>query len=174
MFKPIAVLPYAICLCCETAFATSTVSAIGPFTGEFSEGFELFRPGDIPGPERNLSGPVEILAGRAALSGVHSGPVRPLYVWDSFGGFSLGQNVSAVPFDGTRGLHLQTALQDPLARVDFHTPVSEFGGYWVHAVTQTRGGPVTVTFYDGGGTTIGTERFNYDFANLQGVSHWFG
>jgi hypothetical protein len=176
MFKLILILlAFAISVCCETAFATSTISPIGPFTGNLSEGFESFRPGEIPGPLRHLSGPVEVLAGHAALSGVHvDAQIRPLYIWNSIGGFHLGQGVNAVPFDGRNGLLLDSAVNIPIARLDFHNPVSQFGGYWWHADTITTAGPVTVSFFDGAGTAIGTQQFNYDFANLRGVSQWFG
>lgn len=151
------------------------VSPIEPFVGQFSEGFESFRPGEIVGP-------VDILNGQGVLSGVNpTYPVNPFYVWESFGGFSLDDltvnegHVVAAPFDGTQGLSLQTVLSvDPIARIDFQQPVKDFGGYWVHAVTSETNGPITLTLFGAAGSAIASVEIVYDYAGLQGESQWFG
>lgn len=89
------------------------------------------------------------------------------------GGFDLGENGLAIPFDGDRGLHLSSSPLDPTARLDFRTPVTDFGAYWVHAASGDRRGPVSVRFFDVSGHVLTTEEFTYDGA-LQGASQWFG
>jgi hypothetical protein len=165
--------------------ALAGVSSIGPFVGQFNEGFENGASGQIFGSAPDLSGPRNILSNQATLTGkapeIHSqSQPRPLYIWSSVGGFSLDDKTPAqghvvgIPFDGTRGLTCYSSIQIPTARIDFQTPAKEFGGYWLHAVTRTQGGPITVTFLDGIGDVIDTKQFNYDYDNLRGVSEWFG
>jgi hypothetical protein len=171
----------AFCVSGRQVRAESELSPIAPFTGDFSEGFESFS-GEIPGLHDNVSGPVSILEGRAWLSGIHPNrSANPFYVWDSCCGFSLDDlttvegHVQAVPFDRARGLHLQTVLNmNPIAKIEFPTPVSEFGGYWVHAVTRTMAGPITISMFDAEGAAIDTVELHYDYENLQGVHEWFG
>jgi hypothetical protein len=168
--------------CVSHAVARAGVIPMGEFSGEFSEGFESFAAGEIPGPQTNLAGPKQILRGHAMLTGVNPVyPVNPFYIWDSVGGFSIDDltsdegHVTAVPFDGTRGLSLQTVISvNPIARIDFQLPVFEFGGYWVHAVTRETSGPISLTFFDEDGATIDSVDFYYDYAHLHGASQWFG
>lgn len=103
-----------------TVCANPSVIGIEPFVGEFSEGFETFAPGEIPGAEPNLAGPVPLLNGHAVLSGINARyDVNPFYVWDSYGGFSLDDlteaegHVSAVPFDGRRIKLANSSLGKP-------------------------------------------------------------
>jgi hypothetical protein len=167
-----------ISACGQGAMAGPEITSIGPFAGDFSEGFETYGAIEIPGPQKNLSGPLDILAGHATLTGVHPDQVRPLIIWSSLGGYSLDDkgvgNVRAVPFDGTRGLGLNSSVHIPVARIDFHIPIRDFGGYWVHAITQTMSGPILVNMFGAGDVPVGTAQFNYDYANLQGISQWFG
>ena len=150
------------------------ITTIGPFAGDFSESFESFPAGPIPGTSTELSGPASILSGQGILTGVHTIAFNPTYVWNSTGGFSLGTNGTAVPFDGLQGLALNSVSTfHPTVRFEFPTPVTDFGGYWVHAKTSTQGGPVDLTFYDATDTVIGTDDFTYT-SSLGGVSEWYG
>ena len=145
------------------------VTPIRPFAGEFSEGFESFVFGGLPGLEPNQAGPFCVLGNQAKLS---AKGWRPLYIWNDLGGFDLGENGLAKPFDGDRGLHLSSSPLDPTARLDFRTPVTKFGAYWVHAAYGDRRS-VSVRFFDVSGEHLSTEEFTYDGA-LQGTSQWFG
>lgn len=161
-------------MCAIAAPSLGAITSIGPFTGLASEGFESLPNGGIPGTSPNLSDPVSILGGAGTVSGVHTVNIAPLYVWNSLGGFSLGLNGTAVPFDGNKGLSLQTVLTDPVGRFDFTTPIQDFGGYWVSAATTAKGNPpVNLTFYDSGGGVIGTPSFIYGSAPT-GISEWHG
>lgn len=144
------------------------VSPVAPFTGEFGEGFESFVLGDMPGSDPGRSGPFCVIGGQAALSATSGFRSAPLFVWSDF---SLGSNGSAVPFDGKKGLGLRTSgNQNSMARLDFQTTVTDFGGYWVHASTPE---PVAVSFFDTFDQLIATEHFNYA-SSLGGISQWFG
>ena len=156
---------------------TGAITAVAPFIGDFSESFESFPNGSIPGTAVNLSGPATILSGNGTLTGINnSANIEPAFIWNSNGGFSLGLNGTAIPFDGVKGLAAQSAtstFDDNVLRFAFASPVKDFGGYWVHARTSTHGGPVSLTFLDTANTPIGTDSFVYN-SSLAGASEWFG
>lgn len=77
----------------------------------------------------------------------------------------LDLNGTSLSFDGNRGLLPNSVSTfDPVIRLDFPTPVSNFGGYWLHATTSDRGGPMDLNFYDATDTVIGTDSFTYNGA----------
>lgn len=174
MMRQLALIAVAVCISSDAAGA---IVPIPVFTGQFSEGFEGFANGNVAGSAKNQSGPTAILAGHGTLSGVNPTftNLAPLYVWNSKGGFNLGLNGVAIPFDGQKGVALQSVEPsfDAVGRIDFAAPVTDFGGYWVHAKTATLETPVTVKFYDNKNATIGSETVVYDTA-LQGISQWAG
>jgi hypothetical protein len=155
--------------------ALGSVSSIGPFSGTHSEGFEGFAYGNIAGGVPGTSGPVSVLGGQGTMSGQHITTQTPLYIWGSIGGFSLGTNGTAVPFDGLKGVHLQTGSGNtiPTGRFDFLNPVSEFGGYWVHARFGNLGLSTTIRLYDEDDNLLHTQIYTYNSA-LGGVSEWLG
>jgi len=149
----------------SSAFAS--IVAIPEFIGSSNESFESFSPGSMSTPTMNyISGPDSILGGTANLSGINSNTVSyPIYVWSSIGGLSLGGGVSAVPFDGTKGIVLNGST--PMARIDFTTPTTKFGGYWGAAFNGT----IDLTFYDNTDAVIGSDSVTY---SLSGPLEWFG
>jgi hypothetical protein len=159
-----------------------TIASVAEFSGQFSEGFENFPYGDVTGPadQEDVSGPVAILDGRGSLSGRHALDLRPLFIWGS-NNHSLDDlgphegHVVAVSHDGDKGLTLQPVLGvNPIGRIEFTQPISRFGGYWLHAVTRDEAGPIAVRFFDDIDSLIGESQFDYDYADLQGISQWFG
>ena len=187
MSKPLQRTSFAIALSiiltltAESGIA-GTVVSVAEFSGQFSESFEKFPFGDVTGPadQENLSGPVDILDGLGSLSGQHTLALRPLFIWGS-NNFSLDDlgphegNVAAVSHDGDKGLTLQPVLGiNPTGRIEFTRPVVRFGGYWLHAATRDEAGPITVAFLDDADSLIAESQFDYDYANLQGISQWFG
>ena len=145
------------------------VPAIDPFVGEFSEDFETFVVGSLPESVRGQAGPFCALNDHATFSAL-GGAYRPLSI--SRGGVGLGLNGVAVPYDGEKGL-LMAPSGDVVARFDFHTPIKDFGGYWVNGATDDRSDPITVTFFSAGDVAIAEKRVHYD-GDLRGVPQWFG
>ena len=173
MRRSIATLTVIISLS-SVAAPLEAVTPIAPFSGAFSEGFESFVFGGLPGTDPTQAGPFCVLDNVATLSARGGVSGSPIFIWGGSGGFSLGEHGTAVPFDGEKGLGLQSFIDtDSTARLDFRAPVSEFGGYWVHAATAERAGSVTVRFFDASNELITTEEVNYD-GSLDGASQWFG
>lgn len=158
------------------AVADPVLTPVPPFAGSYSEGFESLN-GDLCIVPCHTSGPIAILGGQATMFGENPSnfTIGPLYVWNSLGGFGLGSNGLGVPFDGTHGLTLQTDYRfyTPMARLEFVTPIREFGGYWAHALTDDRGGPVHFRFFDTSNSVVATADFVYNTL-LQGVHEWRG
>ena len=153
--------------------ASGAVTNIGPFVGGASESFEPMSPGYVGPASSSTGGPAPILGGLGILSGTTTTTINPLYIWNSTGGLSLGTYGAAVPHDGLQGLVLNP-YGTYNGRIDFPTPVDDFGGYWAHASYQGNAGPISWTFYDAGGGVIGTDSYHYPGTTLAGVLEWRG
>ena len=152
--------------------AQGVVTPIGPFSG-LNEDFESMAPGSVGPPSSPTAGPASVFGGFGTLTGTTTVTINPLYVWNSTGGLSLGSYGTAVPYDGIQGLVLNPYGTSPFGRIDFTSPVQDFGGYWAHAAAGATAGPITVSFFDSGGGLIDTDSWNYN-STLAGVLEWKG
>jgi hypothetical protein len=84
------------------------------------------------------------------------------------GGFGLG-SYAARSHDGTQGYG--TSLAYGTTRIDFASPVSQFGGYWASASTTI---PIMFSFYNAQGSLVGTDSVLYSAPNNNGTPEWFG
>lgn len=157
-----------------SASVSGAVTNIGPFVGGATETFEGFSPGDVGTFASGTTTTEPIFGGLGLLSGQTTHTSNPLYIWNSTGGLSLGTYGTAVPHDGLQGLVLEPYGATHTVRIDFPTPVQDFGGYWAHASYQGNAGPVDWTFYDAGGGVIGTDSHHYPGTTLGGVLEWRG
>lgn len=152
--------------------AFGSLTPIGAFVGGASESFESKAPGYVGPFGSSTAGPEPILGGAGILSGTTTHTSNPLYVWSSIGGLSLGLHGSGIPHDGTKGLVLNP-YGTFNARIDFPTPVDQFGGYWAHASVSGNPGSIGWTFFDAGGGVIDTDAYVHPLA--QGGNHvWRG
>ncbi len=141
---------------------------IGPFSGQFSEGWESFRPNE---KGTSLSNPTLIMGGAAEIS--H--PEMVIFEGPSCG---LGSSGSAMPSDGVKALGVLGLAQT--AAISFNISIRRFGSYWgafTSPFDQDIGDPAvfTVGFYDSFDSLIGTETFSFSrTATADGLLEWHG
>lgn len=132
-----------------------------PFTGSAIESWENH-------PVVNPGSPTPIFGGQATISGDNP------FIWMTTselgapGGLGLGP-FPARAFDGMLGY--VTSVSPGTAQIRFLSPITDFGGYWAHAVGYP---PVSFAFYDPQGTLIGSQNFSYSSPNNDGTLEWQG
>ncbi len=129
----------AACLMWAVSSAGADVTAIGPFTGDASEGFENIIP---PGP---YAGPMPIFGSADTIDDFYTDPWIATVL--SGGGYEL------YPYNG----NLMGLTPTGWTVFDFDTPVLKFGGYMG---TVNAGPPGDVTFFDNEGVVIETQAFS--------------
>ena len=144
----------ALTLICTgfAANAHASITPIAPFTGESWETFEVIGPlGPTPGP-------ASIFDGQATIADQLAGM---LMIANNL--YSVPTDTSIIPYNG----NLMGGLVTGFGAIDFHTPVTDFGGYFGTADVLQGG---LIMFFDAEGENI-------DSVPLQltlGEWDWFG
>lgn len=141
------------------SFASAGVTAIGQFSGTYSEDFESFN--------NYADGPFYIADPSAMMGGIasYSNPNTVIYQ-PGYANFGLG-TMSAGVSDGKQGLGINESLSrerggSNVATVTFSTLLSEFGAFWGAAnYSPYYTGDTTVEFYDSSNALIDSVTFNF-------------
>lgn len=165
----------ALVMVCAAGVA-SAQTPIGPFSGAMSETWEGFPTySQNPNFYEDAFGPISTFGGNAMVSSPWSGQGGILVVYSPFiDGFGLGNYGGAQVSDGQNGMGINTGFPAQPVKIDFSTPVTDFGGYWGAAdIFGFPTVPIVFDFYDAGGSLIGSATENYS-APGNGALMWFG
>jgi hypothetical protein len=110
--------------------------------------------------------------GKATISGGNPFIWKTTERFGQSGGLGLGA-FTAKAHDGIHGY--TTSQQNGTAQIDFKVAVTDFGGYWAHAVgfAEVRP-PTTFSFFNSHGGLVGSETFSYSRPNNNGTLEWQG
>ncbi|MCL4740980.1 MAG: PEP-CTERM sorting domain-containing protein [Phycisphaerales bacterium] len=164
-----------VCVVACAAAAASAQTPIGPFSGGISETWEGFQTySQNPNFYEDANGPISTFGGNAMVSSQWSGQGGILVVYSPFiDGFGLGNYGLAGVSDGQNGMGINTGFPGSPVKIDFATPVTDFGGYWGAAeVFGNPSAPIQFDFYDANGGLVGSTTEHY--ADFSGTLHWFG
>jgi len=135
-----------------------------PFSGNALETWEEFSVGFTPTP-------LTILNGAATISGPNAVIWRTVTSPQQLWGLSLG-SYTAKAFDGTNGF--AASAQGVTARIDFLSPVTDFGAYWASATDWGYTAPIELNFFDSHGASLGEVSFTYSRPGNNGTMEWQG
>jgi hypothetical protein len=128
------------------------IVSVGPFAGEYSEGFEAF-PNYNQGPTHQPS--VFVLGGIGIAESIHAVIYEPGLLDPDDAEFGLGVKGAATAFDAKGyGANGQSAV----VTIDFASDVARFGGYWnvaYHASVAPLN-TLTLRAYDRSNNFLGT------------------
>ncbi len=164
----------ALVMVCAAGVA-SAQTPIGPFSGGISETWEGFQTySQNPNFYEDANGPISTFGGNAMVSSPFSGQGGILVVYSPFiDGFGLGNYGSAGVSDGQNGMGINTGFPGQPVKIDFATPVTDFGGYWGAAeIFGNPSAPIQFDFYDG--TVIADAATTELYTDFSGTLHWFG
>ncbi|MFU8829694.1 MAG: PEP-CTERM sorting domain-containing protein [Phycisphaerales bacterium] len=136
----------------QATAASASVIFIDPFVGDAWEPFELI------GPPGGTPGPAEIFDGQATI---YDQLANMLMIANSLHSFPTETTI--FPYNG----NLMGGAVTGYLAIDFHTPVTEFGGYFGTADILEGG---MIMFFDEQGQNIGTEPMQLNL----GEWDWFG
>ncbi len=140
MIRTSTALPALILVSSLATAAAANVQTVGPFTGDFSEGFE-----NISGPQGHTGG-MDIFGGQA-----HFNDALANQPWIAS---SLnGPEGSILPYDG----NFMGLAPTGWVAIEFEAPISAFGGYFGTASINSGG---SVAFLDAEGLTIDIVAFD--------------
>lgn len=137
---------------------------VTPFSGDAIETWEAFPIGNSPRP-------LTIFNGAATITGPNPVIWRTVTSPQQEWGLYLG-SYTVKAFDGTNGF--SASAQGVTARIDFQSPVTDFGAYWASASTWGYTPPIELNFFDSQGISIGEASFTYSRPGNNGTMEWQG
>ena len=152
-------------------YASAVITPIpSPVVGSLTETWESF-PNYFDNPSFYLTDPTTIMGGGASISS----PVMAVYEPGVGIDFSLGNSGYAQVSDGAKGMGINNFAET--TTITFTNPVPNFGAFWGAATGEDFFLPspatVTVSFFDLGNNSIGTEQFTYVRPG-DGALEWHG
>lgn len=146
----------------------ATLTAVGPFVGSCSEGWEGFA-NYVDDPSFYLAEGSSIMGGCANVYSANSDMAvyRPGYA-----DFGLAFSGMATVHSGAQGMGLNSGADSMF--VIFTAPMSSFGG-WFGAATFGADAVIYADFYDAAGSYLSTERWIYNHESTgDGGLDWHG